>query len=176
MKKLLLHTCCGPCVTVPLERLRESFQVTCYFYNPNIHPRKEYQNRLEELKRLLQQLDAEIIVAEYDTRVWFDAVKGLEDEPEGGKRCEVCFRLRLEKTAQTAKEKGFDAFTTVMSISPHKNFKLLNEIGNELARKYGVEYIEANFKKKDGFKRSVELSKKYNLYRQDYCGCVFSKR
>jgi len=176
MKNVLLHTCCGPCVTVPLERLRDSFQVTCYFYNPNIHPEQEYQQRLDELKRLLKELEAEIIVGEYDPKNWFAAVKGLEHEPEGGKRCAVCFRFRLERTAKVAVEKGFDAFTTVMSISPHKSAQLLNDIGNELSEKYGVEYIEANFKKKDGFKRSAELSRKYNLYRQNYCGCIFSRR
>ena len=176
MKKLLLHTCCAPCVTVPLERLSESFNVTCYFYNPNIHPKREYRQRLEELKGLLEDLNVDLVIGEYDVKQWFDAVKGLEHEPEGGKRCEVCFRFRLERTAKIAAERGFDCFTTVMSISPHKNAKLLNEIGNELSREYGVEYIEANFKKKDGFKRSVELSRKYNLYRQDYCGCIFSKK
>lgn len=176
MKKLLLHTCCAPCVTVPLERLKPDFQITCYFYNPNIHPKKEYLNRLNELENLLDDFHVEMIVADYEVKRWFQLILGLEGEPEGGKRCEVCFKMRLEQTARFARENKFDAFTTVMSISPHKNADLPNRIGNELSQEFGVEYIEANFKKKDGFKRSVELSKKYNLYRQNYCGCIYSQR
>ena len=176
MKKLLLHTCCAPCVTVPLERLKPDFQITCYFYNPNIHPKKEYLKRLNELKKLLDDFHIKMIVADYEVKRWLQLVRGLEDVPEGGKRCEVCFRMRLEQTARFARENNYDAFTTVMSISPHKNADLLNRIGNELSQEFGVDYIEANFKKKDGFKRSVELSKKYNLYRQNYCGCIYSQR
>jgi len=176
MKKLLLHTCCAPCVTVPVERLQPDFQITCYFYNPNIHPKKEYLKRLNELKKLLDDFHIEMIVADYEVKRWLQLVRGLEDVPEGGKRCEVCFRMRLEQTARFARENNYDAFTTVMSISPHKNADLLNRIGNELSQEFGVDYIEANFKKKDGFKRSVELSKKYNLYRQNYCGCIYSQR
>ncbi len=176
MKKLLLHTCCAPCVTVPVERLQSDFQITCYFYNPNIHPKKEYLKRLNELKKLLDGFHIEMIVADYEVKRWLQLVRGLEDVPEGGKRCEVCFRMRLEQTARFARENNYDAFTTVMSISPHKNADLLNRIGNELSQEFGVDYIEANFKKKDGFKRSVELSKKYNLYRQNYCGCIYSQR
>ncbi|OQX95618.1 hypothetical protein B6I21_04475 [candidate division KSB1 bacterium 4572_119] len=176
MRKLLLHTCCAPCVIIPAERTISDFDITCFFFNPNIHPETEYIQRLDELKNYLKLKKIKLIEQEYDVSQWFKEVKGLEDEPEGGKRCEVCFRMRLERTARYAKKNSFDAFTTVMSISPHKNAKLLNEIGNEMSQKYDIEYMEANFKKQDGFKLSVEKSKQYHLYRQDYCGCVFSKR
>ncbi|MBC8180796.1 epoxyqueuosine reductase QueH [candidate division KSB1 bacterium] len=176
MNKLLLHTCCAPCITVPLERLQSEFEITGFFYNPNIHPEQEYKKRLHEIKRWTQQTGIPLIVQNYETSRWFELVKGLEDEPEGGKRCDVCFRMRLEQTAALAKQKGFDCFTTTLSISPHKNATAINLVGNEVGKKFGVQFFEANFKKKDGFKQSVELSKNYGFYRQDYCGCIYSRR
>ncbi len=176
MKKLLLHTCCAPCITVPLERLQSEFDITGFFYNPNIHPEKEYEKRLTEIKNWIQQAGIPLIVFDYESSRWFELVKGLENELEGGKRCEVCFRMRLEKTAALANKKGFDCFTTTLSISPHKNAQLINQTGKMIAKQFDVEFFEANFKKKDGFKQSVELSKNYDFYRQDYCGCVYSRR
>ena len=176
MQKLFLHTCCAPCVTVPIERLESEYEITCFFYNPNIHPKDEYKQRLTELKRIVKKLNIELVEHQYDAERWFDLVKGLEDEPEGGKRCAVCFKIRMQEAAKLAKEKGYDFFTTTLTISPHKNAKLINQIGLELSERYGIQFLEANFKKKDGYKRSIELSKNYNLYRQDYCGCIFSRR
>jgi predicted adenine nucleotide alpha hydrolase (AANH) superfamily ATPase len=176
MKKLLLHTCCAPCITVPLERLQSEFEVTGFFYNPNIHPEQEYEKRLDEITTWTQQAGIPLIVYNYDISHWFELVKGLEDEPEGGKRCIVCFRLRLEQTAEFAQKKRFDYFTTTLSISPHKNTAIINLLGNEIGERFGVRFFEANFKKKDGFKQSVALSKNYGFYRQDYCGCIFSRR
>ena len=174
--KLLLHTCCAPCVTVPIERLESGWEITSFFYNPNIHPEQEYQQRRDELKGYARQSGVEVVESQYDVDRWFELVKGLENEPERGKRCEVCFRMRLEQTARFAQENGFDCFTTTLTISPHKNAKQINKIGAELADLYGVKFLAADFKKKDGYKRSVELSKQYNFYRQNYCGCVFSRR
>jgi len=176
MKKLLLHTCCAPCITIPLERLKAEFEIAGFFYNPNIHPEQEYEKRLNEITKWTQQTGIPLIVHKYETNRWFELVKGLEVEPEGGKRCEVCFRIRLEQTAELAKQKGFDYFTTTLSISPHKNATVINLIGNEIGTKVGIRFFEANFKKKDGFKQSVELSKIHDFYRQDYCGCIYSRR
>lgn len=174
-KKLLLHSCCGPCSTVPIERLRSEFEIVCFEYNPNIHPEKEHRIRVEELVALTKQLEVELIVSEYNPDYWFSLVKGLENEPEGGKRCEICFRMRLEHTAKFARQNGFDVFTTTLTISPHKNAALINKIGAEIAEKENVPFLESNFKKKDGYKRSIELSKIYDLYRQNYCGCIYSR-
>ncbi len=173
--KLLLHTCCAPCVTVPMERLQPDYEVSCIFYNPNIHLRYEYLERLNEIIRLTKELELKIIIPEYDVDRWFELVKGLEDEPEGGKRCSVCFEMRLRETAQYAKKNNFDLFTTTLTISPHKNATLINQIGAEISEQNQIPFLDANFKKKDGYKRSIELSKKYNLYRQNYCGCIFSR-
>ena len=175
-KSLLLHSCCAPCITVPVERLSIEYDITCYFYNPNIHPENEYHQRLFELKKILKMLDIRLVEAEYNSDHWFNLTSGLEDEPEGGKRCEICFLMRLENCAQYAKENSFDFFTTVLTISPHKNAMLINKIGNKLSTQFGIPFIEANFKKNNGFKRSCELSKNYNLYRQNYCGCLYSRR
>jgi len=175
-QKLLLHTCCAPCVTVPIERLESEYEITCFFYNPNIHPTAEYLQRLNELTNLAKEFNIEIMVQEYDSDRWFELVKGLEDEAEGGKRCSVCFKMRLEQAAKFAKENGFDYFTTTLTISPHKNAKLINRIGSELNEQQRIQFLKADFKKRDGYKRSVELSKIYNLYRQNYCGCVFSRK
>lgn len=176
---LLLHVCCAPCSSYCLEYLSEFFDITVFFYNPNISPESEYLFRLSEEKRYISEKElnspVKIIEGEYNPGVFFEAAKGLEKEPEGGARCEKCFRLRLDKTAQTAKRHGFDCFTTTLTISPLKNAALLNGLGAELGEKYGVSWLPSDFKKRGGYKRSVELSREFNLYRQNYCGCVFSK-
>lgn len=178
-KKLLLHSCCAPCSSATLERLIPHFDITVFYYNPNIYPPQEFEHRKEEQLRLLKEMKeldgkVELLAPEFNDKEFYDAVKGLESEPEGGKRCVECFKLRLDLTAKTAKEKGFDYFTTTLSISPHKNARILNEVGEEMAKKYDVSYLFSDFKKKNGYKRSIELSEEYGLYRQNYCGCVYS--
>ncbi len=177
---LLLHSCCGPCSSAVLETLSRHFEVTILYYNPNIYPEAEYEKRLAEQKKLLEKMPfahpVHLMECAYDAERFEQAAKGLEDAPEGGARCTACFRLRLEKTAALAKENGFSFFTTTLSVSPHKNAPLLNKIGEEFAKQYGVAYLYADFKKKDGYKRSIALSREYDLYRQDYCGCRFSVR
>lgn len=173
---VLLHICCAPCAIACVERLREDgYKVTGYFYNPNIQPLKEYKKRYSEVVRLSELMGFELHAGDYDPLRWFEEIRGLEDEPEGGRRCEVCYRLRLEETAALAKKLGIGQFTTTLSVSPHKYFDKIRYIGEELAKSYKLVFLPYDFKKKDGFKRSVELSRKYNLYRQNYCGCVFSK-
>ena len=178
--KLLLHACCAPCSSYTLEYLSKYFDITVYFYDPNISPEEEFFKRAEELKRLLSEMPLDgavsLIVEDYDSDEFYSAVKGLEDLPEGGQRCYVCYKLRLERTAKLAAERGFDYFATTLSISPYKNARWLNEISEELAGIYSVAALPADLKKRGGYKRSIELSKEYGLYRQDYCGCVFSKR
>lgn len=174
-QRLLLHTCCAPCVVVPVERLAAQYDITCFFFNPNIQPAEEYHRRLAELERISNRLAVEVIVPVYDADAWLKLVRGLEAEPEGGKRCAICFQARLEATAQLAKEQQFDCITTTLTISPHKNANLINQIGRKLGETYGVTFLEENFKKKDGYKRSIELSKLHQLYRQNYCGCIFSQ-
>ncbi len=175
---LLLHACCAPCSSYCIEYLHEHFDITLFFYNPNIFPAEEYTYRVSELKRLVSEMGLSIPVLEVenDTESFYALSKGRENIREGGARCFDCYRLRLEKTAQLAKEKGFDYFTTTLSISPLKNSQKLREIGLELEGEYGVKNLPSDFKKKEGYKRSIELSKKYNLYRQDYCGCEYSVR
>jgi len=179
-KKLLLHVCCGPCSTTALERLYPEYDVTVFFYNPNIAPQPEYILRRDESKRYTREVfGTEVLFVEGDFHpdVFLKTVKGLEDEPEGGRRCERCFRLRLEETARYAQENGFTYFCTTLTLSPHKNAILINRIGEELAHKYdGLTYLPSDFKKRNGFGRSVEISKKHELYRQHYCGCVFSMK
>ena len=177
--KLLLHVCCAPCSSYCLEYLSKYFDITVYFYNPNISIADEYNYRLSEEKRLVSLMPFEhpvkVIEGEYLPKDYFEYVKGLENEPEGGKRCEKCFRLRLESSARYAKEHGFDYFTTTLTISPLKNAQKLNEIGSRLAEEYHVACLPSDFKKKGGYLKSIELSAEYQLYRQDYCGCVYSK-
>lgn len=177
-ERLLLHSCCGPCSSYVLDVLTKHFDVTLIYYNPNIYPKEEYQKRLGEQLRLLDEMPFEKSVSymacEYDEGEFLQAAKGFEREREGGARCERCFRLRLNKTALEAQKNGFDYFTTTLSVSPHKNAQMLNEIGKELEKEYGVKYLYADFKKRDGYKKSVNLSEEYNLYRQDYCGCRFA--
>lgn len=176
---LLLHACCAPCSSYVLEYLTQYFHIVLFYYNPNISPKEEFEKRTRELERLLSEMpmqdSPEIIVGEYDQREFFDIAKGFEDLPEGSERCFRCYRLRLEKTAQLAKQIGADWFTTTLSISPYKNAQKLNEIAFELGEVYDIKALPVDFKKKGGYKRSIELSAQYSLYRQDYCGCVYSK-
>ncbi len=174
---LLLHACCAPCSSYVLEYLNSHFNITLFFYNPNIYPKDEYQKRLDELKRLVleMELDIKIIEADYEPNEFFEISKGLEKLPERSERCKRCYRLRLEKAAVQAQKDGYDYFCTTLSISPHKNAEWINEIGNELSDIYGIQFLPSDFKKKNGYIRSIELSRKYNLYRQNFCGCVFSK-
>ena len=174
---LLLHSCCGPCSSYVLEYLSEYFEITVYYYNPGIYPEEEYIKRLDNQKTLLEATGYAVLLDNgYDHSEYLEAVKGFENAPEGGKRCEICFRQRIFKTAEAAKINGFEYFTTTLTVSPHKNAELINEISSEAERLYGVKHLPSDFKKKEGYKRSVELSKKYGLYRQDYCGCEFSIR
>lgn len=176
---LLLHSCCAPCSSYVLEYLSQYFKITIFYYNPNISPKEEYKKRVEEQKRLISQLPTKnpvsFIEGEYIPQDFYNMAKGMEDLKEGGERCFKCYRLRLEKTAKLAKEQGFDYFTTTLSISPYKNAPKLNEIADELSEIYSVKNLPADFKKKEGYKRSIQLSSEYNLYRQNYCGCVYSK-
>jgi len=178
--KLLLHSCCAPCSSYVLEYLTNYFDITILFYNPNISLEKEYQKRLNEIKKLVKEIPhnnkIEIVEGRYEPKEFFDIAKGLEDAKEGGERCFKCYRLREEEAAKYAKENNFDFFTTTLSISPHKNAQKLNEIGEELSKIYEINYLYADFKKKGGYQRSIELSREYDLYRQDFCGCVYSKR
>lgn len=176
---LIIHSCCAPCSSYVLEYLSQYFKITVLYYNPNIFPREEYEYRISEQERLIKTMnfvnDVKLIGSEYTPKDFFNAVKGFEKEPEGGRRCELCFEVRLRYTAALAKKMNFDYFTTTLSISPLKNAQVLNELGIYIGQEYGVEYLQSDFKKRNGYKRSVELSKEYGLYRQDYCGCVYSK-
>ena len=178
--RLLLHSCCAPCSSYVLEYLSGIFDITIYYYNPNIFPESEYISRFNEQKRFVDDFIKEnkidIIKEKLNSEVFYEKVKGLENEPEGGERCLKCFDLRLKKTAEYAKENGFDYFTTTLTISPHKNAEAINEIGERIAAEIGMKYLFSDFKKKEGYKRSIQLSNEYNLYRQDYCGCVYSKK
>lgn len=180
LPSLLLHACCAPCSSACLEYLNRYFSITVYYYNPNISPKSEFDKRLSEEKRLIDKMPFEnkVKIEEglYDYNEFLKIAKGLENVREGGKRCFKCYELRLEKTAAFAKEKGFDYFCTTLSISPLKNAQKINEIGYSIAEKYDVKWLPSDFKKKEGYKRSIELSKQYGLYRQNFCGCIFSKR
>ncbi len=173
---LLLHSCCGPCSSAVLERLTEHFRVTLLYYNPNIEPEEEYLHRLSEQERLLSLLPEEVpmLPCGYDHETFEAFAPALADAPEGGERCLACFAMRLNYTAEQAKEHGFEYFTTTLSVSPHKNADNVNRIGEEAGKRYGVKYLFADFKKKNGYLRSLELSREYELYRQDYCGCGYS--
>ncbi len=174
---LLLHACCAPCSSYVLEYLNSIFNITLLYYNPNISPKEEYDLRADEIKRISGNFQNEIkyIICDYSPESFFIIAKGLEKEPEGGERCEKCYKLRLEEAAKIAQKDGYDYFTTTLSISPHKNAQKLNSIGKELSENYGVSYLFSDFKKKNGYKRSCELSEEFGLYRQDYCGCIYSK-
>ena len=195
-EKILMHCCCGPCSSACIERLAPDYDITLFFYNPCIDDAAEYEKRKENLLKLVDAINSngyvggvgdseitplqygpvKVVEGKYDPENYLEAVKGLEGEPEGGARCAVCFRMRLKESARYAKEKGFDGFTTTLTVSPHKNYRVISEIGREVAEEVGIEYYPFDFKKKDGFLHSIRLSKAYGLYRQDYCGCGFSKR
>ena len=183
-RRLFLHSCCAPCSSYCLEYLRKYFDVTVFYYNPNISFGEEYRHRVEELKRLVEELNEdaaggnpiELEEGPYEPERFFEAVKGMEDCPEGGERCFACYELRLREAAKRAAEGGYDFFTTTLTISPLKNAQKLNEIGQRLGEEYGVACLPSDFKKKGGYQRSIELSREHDLYRQDYCGCVFSKK
>jgi predicted adenine nucleotide alpha hydrolase (AANH) superfamily ATPase len=178
--RLFIHSCCAPCSSYVLEYLSAHFDITIFFYNPNIHPEEEYIRRVEEQKALIKAMplksEVQFMQGEYHPLKYYEQIKGLEQEPEGGERCFVCYELRLREAAKCAASMSFDYYTTTLSISPHKNAEKLNEIGERLGKEYNIPYLPSDFKKKNGYKRSIELSKEYNLYRQDYCGCVFSRR
>lgn len=171
-----MHTCCGPCSTWSIELLRKEYDLTCYFFNPNIHPKEEYEKRLAETKRYCSAVCVDLVEGKYDVDIWELKTLGHENDPEGGERCRICYRLRLEETAKRAAEMGFDIFSTTLTISPHKDAAVINSIGENVARAVGVPFLSADLKKQNGFKKSVELSQQYGLYRQDFCGCRFSRR
>lgn len=175
--KLLLHSCCAPCSSYVITYLYDYFDITILYYNPNIYPYEEYKKRKDEQIRLISNFKGvKIIYCDYDNDIYNEVIKGLENEPERGSRCTKCFYLRLDKTGEIAKKNNFEYFGTTLTVSPYKNAKLLNEIGEDISKKYDIKWLYSDFKKNDGYKKSIELSKKYDLYRQDYCGCIYSKR
>lgn len=181
-KKLLLHSCCGPCSSYVITYLTKYFDITVLYYNPNISPYEEYLKRKEEQIKVINELKKEtkniinIIDCDYENNIYEEKIHGLENEPERGKRCEICYYMRMEKTAKLAKKKNYDYFCTTLSVSPYKNAVLINKIGRELEDKYNIKWLVSDFKKKDGYKKSIILSEKYKLYRQNYCGCIYSKK
>lgn len=189
-KSLLIHSCCAPCSSYVLEYLSKYFLITIFYYNPNVYPEEEYDLRIAEQKEIIKGLkereslnqvdglDADITLIEgkYKPKDFYDNIRGHEQDLEGGERCLICYEMRLRETAKMAKDEDYDYFTTTLSISPHKNAKALNEIGNKVGDEYGTKHLPSDFKKNNGYKRSVELSKEFGLYRQDYCGCIYSKR
>ena len=175
MKKMLLHSCCGPCSTQVIDVLKNLYDLTIFYSNSNIFPQEEYKKRLHEQKRYAKIVGIEVVDDVYDEDEYLNFVKGLEEEKEGGLRCRACFEFRLKKTAKYARENGFDVFSTTLTVSPHKNSKVVNEVGRKIAKEENIEFFEGDFKKQDGYKKSIEFSKKYNLYRQNYCGCRFSR-
>lgn len=180
LPRLLLHSCCAPCSSYTLEYLSKYFSITVYYYNPNISPESEFEKRFNEQKRLIADLpvknEISLVRGEYIYKDFLDIAKGYENIAEGGERCFRCYRMRLEKAAQYAAQNGFDYFCTTLSISPLKNSRKINEIGFETEEKYGIKWLPSDFKKKEGYKRSIELSREYNLYRQNYCGCIYSRK
>lgn len=177
MNKILLHSCCAPCSTSSSFDLRKKgFEPILFFYNPNIHPINEYKKRVEEIEKWAQINNFNLIVGEYDKDRWFEMMRGLEQEPEGGKRCQKCYAMRLEKTAEVAKANGIKLITTTLTISPHKKAEIINEIGQKLCKENNLEYWNSNFKKQNGYLNSCKLSEKHGFYRQDYCGCIFSMK
>ncbi len=182
-KKLLLHSCCGPCSTSVIESLSGEYDVTIFYYNPNITDEPEYEKRKQNQKKFIDEYNKnnnleekiEFIEGDFEPEVFFDVAKGLENEKEGGKRCNKCFDFRLDKTGEKALELGFQAFGTTLTVSPHKNYNAIKNLGIDISERLGIEFLDRDFKKKNGYGRSVELSKKYELYRQHYCGCEFSK-
>ncbi|MFC1651708.1 epoxyqueuosine reductase QueH [Patescibacteria group bacterium] len=173
--KLLLHICCAPCAGNILKELEEEFDLTVYFYNPNLDSKEEHQKRLFEAEKYCEKLEVDFIKSSYDHKKWLKIVKGLENEPEGGKRCKKCFEMRLKEVARFAKENDFNYFSTTLTVSPYKSVGVISPIGKMMANKFGVKFLDRDFAKKDGFKKSLEVSKKEEFYRQNYCGCEFSK-
>ena len=176
MQKLLLHICCGPCATSVIERLRNEYDITGYFFNPNIHPEEEYKRRLEAAQAAAEQSGIPCIEGVYEPETFMKAARGLEEEPENGARCPVCYRLRLAETARYAVLHSFDCMASTLTLGPQKKAAVINPIGHETAASAGIAFIEGDWKKKDGFKRSLALSREIGLYRQHYCGCLFSKK
>ena len=174
--RMLLHSCCATCTVYPISLLKEKFDITLFYYNPNIFPEEEYNRRLTDIRSLADTTSTSLIEGEYNTAGWDNATRHLSDEPEGGRRCLLCFSFRLKNTAETAKGKGFDIFGTTLSISPHKNSKAINEAGDLLAIRTGIDFYRADFKKKNGFKKAMDLSREFSFYRQNYCGCEYSIR
>ena len=176
--KVLLHACCAPCSSYVIEYLSKYFEITILYYNPNIYPQEEYDRRLNELKKFVPEFNNNIRVVEktYEPDEYYKAIKGLENLGEKSKRCYACYKLRMKESALYARQNNYDYFTTTLSISPYKISSWINEIGESLSKEYNIQYLYSDFKKKNGYKRSLELSKEYDLYRQDYCGCVFSKQ
>ncbi|MFC2145082.1 epoxyqueuosine reductase QueH [Actinomycetota bacterium] len=174
--RILLHSCCATCTAHPIELLKERYGISLFYYNPNIFPKEEYNRRLADIIMLADTAGTKLIKGEYNTSGWNNATMHFPDEPEGGRRCSICFNFRLKKTAETAKEAGFDVFGTTLSISPHKNYKIINEAGEHYSLKTGIDFLKIDFKKKDGFKKAMDLSKKHSFYRQNYCGCEYSVR
>jgi predicted adenine nucleotide alpha hydrolase (AANH) superfamily ATPase len=173
---ILLHSCCVTCTVYPIDLLKDKYDISLFYYNPNIFPEEEYNRRFADIVMLADFSGIKLIKGDYDSAGWGQATGHLADEPEGGKRCSLCFNFRLEKTAETAKKAGFDTFGTTLSISPHKNSDIINKAGDYYGSKSGIDFFRADFKKKDGFKKAIGLSKKFSFYRQNYCGCEYSIR
>jgi len=173
--KILLHVCCVTCALYPYFLLKQDFDINFFYYNPNIHPQEEYIRRLRCIKIISKKYSIPLAIGKYEVKKWFRLTIDLKDEPEGGSRCSLCFRIRLDKTADIAKKQGFDLFGTTLTISPHKNHNIINSIGLELGFAKGINFYQANFKKMNGFKKTIQLSKELNLYRQNYCGRNYSK-
>jgi predicted adenine nucleotide alpha hydrolase (AANH) superfamily ATPase len=175
-KRILLHVCCGPCSTHCLKELLSEYEPTMFFYNPNIHPQSEYFRRLEAAEKVSKHFKVPLKEGGFDVEDWLELIQGFENAPEGGKRCDICFYMRLEETAKFAKENKFDLFTTTLSVSPHKDSDTINRLGRMLGKKHGIAWLKSDFKKNNGFKKSIELSKELALYRQNYCGCFYSDK
>ena len=184
MNKILIHTCCTTCLAGVINQLlktssevkgKDTYSLISYFYNPNIHPKKEYEKRLADVKIYCNKLNIPLIIGEYDKNRWFKIIKGLETEPENGQRCIKCYTMRLEQTVKIAKDRGFKIFTTTLTISPHKKAEIINPIGQKIAQKHSVKFYKADFKKNDGFKIACEIARHEKFYKQNYCGCIFSK-
>lgn len=179
-KKILLHSCCAPCSSHVINTLKDYFDITILYYNPNIYPIEEYNKRKQEQINLIKSLQSnnkiDFLDCDYENDIYEEKIKGYEHFKERGPRCNICFKLRLERTAKLAKENNFDYFCTTLTVSPYKNAYLINQIGKELSNEYNIKWLYSDFKKNDGYKKSIELSKKFNLYRQDYCGCIYSQK
>jgi len=173
-EELLVHACCAPCSTYVIDTLSAAYNITTLFYNPNIQPEEEYEKRLMEMQRLCDLKKTELLVIDNDVDLWNDCIQGFEDNPEGDERCRVCFEIRLAKTAETAAGEGWGKIATTLSVSPHKNAHVINRVGSGVSKRFGIHFLENDFKKNDGYKKSCELSRSYGLYRQKYCGCRFS--